>query len=107
VVREPGGADGPAVVGVHTHSPLPLRRALDALARAGQGPPELVIGDHGWLCGAGQLGIDAIGPADTDDPAAYDGQAEGPVSVAVPVDDGVYADYYRPLTRYVLNKAAR
>jgi hypothetical protein len=103
VVRDPGARSGSATVGVHTHSPLPLRRALDALVRAGEVPPELVIGDHGWLCGAGQLGIEAIGPADTDDPAAFVGQAEGRVSVAVPVDDGVYADYYRPLTRYVLN----
>jgi hypothetical protein len=104
VVREPGVRSGPDAVGVHTHSPLPLRAALDGLIRAGQSPPGLVIGDHGWLCGAGQLGIEAIGPADTDDPAAFVGKAEGQVSVVVPVDDGVYADYYRPLTRYVLNK---
>ena len=67
--------------------------------------PELVIGDHGWVCGAGQLGFEAIGLADTDDPALFVGEAEGRVSVAVPLDDAVRSDYYRPLTRYVLNRA--
>jgi hypothetical protein len=68
--------------------------------------PELVVGDHGWVCGAGQLGFEAIGLADTDDPALFVGEAEGQVSVAVPLDDGVRPDYYRPLTRYVLNRAS-
>ncbi|WP_176735384.1 phosphatase, partial [Actinacidiphila rubida] len=31
--------------------------------------------------------------------------AEGRVAVAVPVDDSVRADEYRPLTRYVLSRA--
>jgi hypothetical protein len=67
--------------------------------------PELVIGDHGWACAAGQLGIDAMGPADTDDPALFVGKAERRISVAVPVDDAAHSSYYRPLTRYVLNQA--
>lgn len=67
--------------------------------------PGLVIGDHGWVCGAGQLGIEAIGLADTDDPALFVGQAEGRVSVAVPLDDAVPSACYRPLARYVLNRA--
>ncbi|WP_328341925.1 phosphatase [Streptomyces violaceus] len=91
--------------GAHTHSPLPVRTALAAAAEAGGPLPELVIGDHGWVCGAGQLGFEAIGPADTDDPAPFVGQAEGSVSVVVPLDDGVRSDYYLPLTRYVLNRA--
>src|SRR5690349_4034656 len=63
LLREGAGA-GP---GAHTHSPLPVRLALEAAAE-GEGPlPELVVGDHGWVCGAGQLGIEAIGLADTDD----------------------------------------
>ncbi|MEU6403744.1 phosphatase [Streptomyces sp. NPDC046985] len=98
--ERPGGEPG-----AHTHSPLPVRVALDAAAD-GAGPlPELVIGDHGWVCGAGQLGFEAIGLADTDDPAVFVGQAEGRVSVAVPLDDAVRAAYYRPLIRYVLNRA--
>lgn len=73
--------------------------------RAGGRCPKLVIGDHGWVCGAGQLGFEAIGLADTDDPALFVGEAEGVVSVVVPLDDGVRSAYYRPLTRYVLNRA--
>ncbi|MFF8591602.1 phosphatase [Streptomyces sp. NPDC015220] len=100
------GAEHPGCEpGAHTHSPLPVRLALDAAADAGGPLPELVIGDHGWVCGAGQLGLEAMGPADTDDPALFVGQAEGRVSVVVPLDDAVRAAYYRPLTRYVLNRA--
>lgn len=106
LVCDPGASSETQARGAHTHSPLPLRTALDAVAGSGGPPPELVIGDHGWLCGAGQLGIEAIGPADTDDPAAFVGQAEGRVSVAVPVDDTARADSYEPLTRYVLSRAS-
>ncbi|MEV4335205.1 phosphatase [Streptomyces sp. NPDC049597] len=96
------GAGG---AGAHSHSPLPVRVALQAAADAGGPLPGLVVGDHGWVCGAGQLGIEAIGLADTDDPALFVGEAEGRVSVAVPLDDAVRPEYYRPLTRYVLNRA--
>ncbi|MFE9776474.1 phosphatase [Streptomyces sp. NPDC005931] len=91
--------------GAHTHSPLPVRTALAAAADAGGPLPELVIGDHGWVCGAGQLGFEAVALADVNDPAPFVGEAEGRVSVVVPLDDGVRADYYLPLTRYVLNRA--
>ncbi|MEU5808220.1 phosphatase [Streptomyces sp. NPDC047718] len=105
LVREPGVRPPGSATGAHTHSPLPVRIALGALAEAGGPLPELVIGDHGWVCGAGQLGVEAIGLADTDDPALFVGEAEGRVSVAVPLDDAVRADYYRPLTRYLLDRA--
>ncbi|MFJ9620834.1 phosphatase [Streptomyces sp. NPDC101181] len=106
LVREPGGRPTGGATGAHTHSPLPVRLALqDAAERLGV-LPELVIGDHGWVCGAGQLGIEAIGPADTDDPALFVGEAEGRVAVAVPLDDGVRPEFYRPLTRYVLHRAS-
>ncbi|MCX5607303.1 phosphatase [Streptomyces sp. NBC_00047] len=106
LVREPGVRPPGSATGAHSHSPLPVRLALGALAEAGGPLPELVVGDHGWVCGAGQLGVEAIGLADTDDPALFVGEAEGRVSVAVPLDDAVCADYYRPLTRYVLNRAS-
>ncbi|MEU6578800.1 phosphatase [Streptomyces sp. NPDC046805] len=96
----PGGEPG-----AHTHSPLPVRTVLARAAEAGGPLPELVVGDHGWVCGAGQLGFEAIGLADTDDPALFVGEAEGSVSVVVPLDDAVRSAYYRPLTRYVLNQA--
>ncbi|MFE9023421.1 phosphatase [Streptomyces sp. NPDC007808] len=105
LVREPGALRPGCEPGAHTHSPLPVRTALAAAAEAGGPLPELVIGDHGWVCGAGQLGFEAIGLADTNDPALFVGQAEGVVSVVVPLDDAVRSDYYRPLTRYVLNRA--
>ncbi|MGW4689468.1 phosphatase [Streptomyces sp. NPDC004244] len=105
LVREPGARPPGSATGAHTHSPLPVRIALGALAEAGGPLPELVVGDHGWVCGAGQLGVEAIGLADTDDPALFVGEAEGRVSVAVPLDDAVRADYYRPLTRYLLDRA--
>ncbi|MEU6380157.1 phosphatase [Streptomyces sp. NPDC046909] len=105
LVRDPGASSPGRATGAHTHSPLPVRLALAAAAEADGVLPELVIGDHGWVCGAGQLGFEAIGLADTDDPALFVGEAEGVVSVVVPLDDAVRSDYYRPLTRYVLNRA--
>lgn len=104
LVQEAGVPVGAHAPGAHTHSPLPLRVALEEAAADGV-LPELVVGDHGWACAAGQLGIEAMGLGDTDDPALFVGQAQGLVSVAVPLDDGARPDYYRPLTRYVLNLA--
>ncbi|MEY9993322.1 hypothetical protein ABIE67_005354 [Streptomyces sp. V4I8] len=105
LVREAGVPCTGRETGAHTHSPLPVRIALAGAAEAGGPLPELVIGDHGWVCGAGQLGFEAIGLADTNDPALFVGEAEGTVSAVVPLDDAVRSDYYRPLTRYVLNRA--
>ncbi|MFB9522416.1 phosphatase [Streptomyces cremeus] len=105
LMREPGARGGASDPGVHSHSPLPIRVVLGAAAEGGGPLPGLVVGDHGWVVGAGQLGFEAIGPADVDDPAMFVGEAEGRVAVAVPLDDGVRSDYYRPLTRYVLNRA--
>ncbi|MGR3939244.1 phosphatase [Streptomyces sp. BRA346] len=105
MVREPGARPTASEPGAHSHSPLPVRVALACAAESGGPLPGLVIGDHGWVCGAGQLGFAAIGLGDTDDPALFVGEAEGQVSVAVPLDDAVRSGYYRPLTRYVLNRA--
>ncbi|CAL9462581.1 putative phosphatase [Streptomyces sp. enrichment culture] len=91
--------------GAHTHSPLPVRTALAAAAEAGGPLPELVIGDHGWACGAGQLGFEVLALADVNDPAPFVGEAEGRVSVVVPLDDGVRRHHYLPLARYVLDRA--
>ncbi|MDO0926404.1 phosphatase [Streptomyces sp. TG1A-8] len=105
LVREPGAGHPGGGPGVHSHSPLPVRVALDAAAGGGGPLPGLVVGDHGWVCGAGQLGFEAIGLADSDDPAPFVGQAQGAVSVVVPLDDGVPSVRYLPLTRYVLKRA--
>jgi hypothetical protein len=105
IVRLPGAPGPGGGSAVHTHSPLPVRAALDGAAGRGGRLPELVVGDHGWVCGAGQLGVEAIGLADSDDPALFVAEAERRASVVVPLDDAVRSDYYRPLTRYVLNRA--
>lgn len=63
------------------------------------------MGDHGWVCGAGQLGVEAIGLADTDDPALFVGEAEGRVAAVVPLDDAVPSAAYGPLARFVLQRA--
>ncbi|WP_371497755.1 phosphatase [Kitasatospora sp. NBC_00374] len=90
---------------LHTHSAQPVRLALAELTHAGQPLPGLVLGDHGWLCGAGRLGVPAGGIADSNDPAPFVGEAEGEVAVVVPVDDGSPPECYRPLSDYVLQRA--
>lgn len=102
--------DGVAVLAegtelVHTHSARPVRAMLAALAREGGPLPDLVIGDHGWAGGAGQAGIDTIGMADSNDPALFVGEAEGLVSVVVPLDDNVAPVLYQPVTDYLLHRA--
>ena len=103
--RSVGPGAEPLSEPVHTHSPQPVRIALAALAEAGQPRPDLVIGDHGWICGAGRLGVPAVGPADADDPAVFVAEAEGQVAVAVPLDDGARPECYGMLTAYVLQQA--
>ncbi|WP_030911331.1 phosphatase [Streptomyces sp. NRRL F-5126] len=105
LVREAGVRCAGSETGAHSHSPLPVRVALEAAAAAGGPLPGLVVGDHGWVCGAGQLGVETLAVADTDDPAVFVGEAEGRVSVAVPLDDAACAASYGPLVRYVLNRA--
>ncbi|WP_449345454.1 phosphatase [Streptomyces narbonensis] len=106
---EPGLSGGGAEVGAHSHSALPVRaRARKRRGRGWRwGPlPELVVGapwtgsavEVSWVSRPSVLPIRMI-------PAPFVGEAEGQVSVAVPLDDGVRSDYYRPLTRYVLNRA--
>ena len=89
---------------VHTHSARPIRAALASLAGDGEPLPDLVVADHGWCGGAGQAGIDAIGFADSNDPALFVGEAEGVVQVAVPLDDGIAPRHYAGLVGYVLGR---
>jgi len=89
----------------HTHSPEPMRALLANLERAGEPPPSLVVADHGWAGAAGQAGADVLGFADSNDPALFVAEAEGIVSVTVPLDDNVAPHLYAPLTVYVLQSA--
>ncbi|MEC4018090.1 phosphatase [Streptomyces sp. H27-D2] len=90
----------------HTHSPEPMAAILDGLAREGRPLPDLVIADHGWAGCAGQRGIDSIGYADSNDPALFLGEAEGTLTVTVPLDDHVVDPrFYDPMTAYLLAAA--
>lgn len=90
----------------HTHSPEPMRQVLDALERAGEPLPDLVVADHGWAGCAAQRGVATVGFADCNDPALFLGEAENTLAVAVPLDDHV-ADprFYEPMTSYLLAAA--
>jgi hypothetical protein len=105
VVRPGRARAGGGETGAHCHSPLPVRAALAAAATGGGPFPGLVIGDHGWVCGAGQLGVEAIGLGDVNDPALFVGEAEGRVISCVPLDDNVDPRRYAPLTAYLLDRA--
>ncbi len=89
----------------HTHSPEPMQAILAALAAAGEAPPDLVVADHGWAGAAGQAGVDAVGFADSNDPALFVGEAEGRVLVSVPLDDNVAPHLYDPMIAYLLGCA--
>lgn len=90
----------------HTHSPAPMAEILDALPQEGEALPDLVIADHGWAGCAAQRGISAIGFADSNDPALFLGEAEGTLTVCVPLDDHVVNPrFYEPLTAYLLDAA--
>jgi hypothetical protein len=60
------------------------------------------VADHGWAGAAGQAGVDAVGFADSNDPALFVAEAEGKVLVTVPLDDNVQPHLYAPMTAYLL-----
>jgi len=88
----------------HTHSSRPMKAVLGALEDAGEPLPDLVVADHGWAGAAGQAGVDAVGYADCNDPALFVAEAEGTVSVSVPLDDNVAPHLYEPLAAYLLDR---
>ncbi|MFI9308461.1 phosphatase [Streptomyces triculaminicus] len=90
----------------HTHSPHPMAAILDGLRLQGRPQPDLVVADHGWAGCAAQRGIDAVGFADSNDPALFLAEAEGVLQVAVPLDDHVVDPrFYEPMTAYLLGAA--
>lgn len=89
---------------MHTHSPAPMRRVLDALERDSQ-TPDLVHADHGWAGCAGQRGLDTVGYADCNDPGLFIGEAEGRLLATVPLDDNVPPHRYQPMVDYLLRTA--
>jgi len=89
----------------HTHSPRPMVEMLDRLRSSSDRWPDLVVADHGWAGAAGQAGVDAVGFADSNDPALFVAEAERKVLVSVPLDDNVYPHLYAPMTAYLLAAA--
>ncbi|MEO3974014.1 phosphatase [Streptomyces sp. CAU 1734] len=90
----------------HTHSPAPMAAILDGLERDGRPQPDLVVADHGWAGCAGGRGLDAVGYADSNDPALFIGEAEGTLQVTVPLDDHVTDPrFYGPMTEFLLDAA--
>lgn len=86
----------------HTHDPQPMEAMLAALAGDSVDWPDLVIADHGWAGAAGQAGITTVGFADCNDPALFAAEAEGKITLVVPLDDNVSPRHYRELTGYLL-----
>ena len=90
---------------LHTHSPTPMELMLRALTDQGEAAPDLVVADHGFAGAAGRAGVACVGFADSNDPALFVGEAEGDVTVCVPLDDNVMPHLYGPLTSFLLATA--
>jgi hypothetical protein len=86
----------------HSHTSGGIQTMLTALATAGEAPPDLVVADHGFAGGAAAAGLDVVGFADSNDPALFVGEAEGRVSVTVPLDDNVQPHLYAPVVDCLL-----
>ena len=82
---------------LHTHRPEPMHALLAAL----DGPPDLVVADHGWAGAAAEAGIDTLGMADCNDPALFVAEEEGKPIVTVPLDDNVPPQRYDPVSAFV------
>lgn len=89
---------------VHTHLAAPMEAMLGALEQAGEAPPDLVVGDHGFAGAAAQRGVPVIGFADSNDPALFVAADEGRVDVVVPLDDNVAPHLYAPVSAYLLRQ---
>lgn len=104
-VRYLGGVAMGAERGIamwHTHSPDGMRAMLGDLERRGEPMPDLVFADHGFAGAAAAAGLDVVSFADSNDPALFIGEAEGRVSVTVPIDDNVQPQLYGPISAYLL-----
>jgi hypothetical protein len=86
----------------HSHSPVGMDLMLDALAAAGEAPPDLVIADHGFAGAAARAGLDVACFADCNDPALVVGEAEGRIGVTVPLDDNVLPHLYGPVAAHLV-----
>lgn len=104
-VRYIGGVATAAERGIalwHTHSPDGMRAMLAELESRGLALPDLVVADHGFAGAAAAAGLDVVSFADSNDPALFIGEAEGRVSVTVPIDDNVQPQLYGPVSDFLL-----
>jgi hypothetical protein len=105
-VRYVGGVAVAAERGMalwHTHSPDGMRAMLAELEREREPLPDLVVADHGFAGAAAAAGLDVVSFADSNDPALFVGEAEGRVSVTVPIDDNVQPHLYDPVSDFLLD----
>jgi hypothetical protein len=86
----------------HTHSPDGMRAMLAEFEERGAAMPDLVVADHGFAGAAAAAGLDVVAFADSNDPALFIGEAEGRVSVTVPIDDNVQPHHYWPVSAFLL-----
>ncbi len=87
----------------HSHSPRAMELMLADLDERGEPLPTLVIGDHGFAGAAAAAGIDVVCFADCNDPALFVGEAEGRVTVTVPIDDNLQPHLYGPVSAFLLS----
>jgi hypothetical protein len=83
------GALTDGVRGLHTHSPIPMEKVLDAGER-----PDLVFADHGFAGASVARGIPVIACMDTNDTALAVARARGRDVTLIPLDDGRHPDAY-------------
>ena len=84
---------------LHTPAPEPGRALLAAL----DGPPDLVVADHGWAGAAAAQGLEVLSYADCNDPALFVAEEEGLPITVVPLDDNVEPRLYDPLSEHLVS----
>lgn len=86
----------------HSHRPLYAEAMLRRLDDA-DGPPDLVIGDHGMAGAAIERSIPTASIADVNDPALIVAQANGRTDGVLVIDDNLAPRRYEPVTRHLLD----
>lgn len=87
---------------VHSHRSVYAEQMLDALIE-GEGPPGLVVGDHGMAGAAVERGIETLSIADVNDPALMLARARGRTDLVLPIDDNLVPSAFEPVTATMLN----
>jgi hypothetical protein len=83
----------------HTHHSHYMEAMLVAIPN---GPPDLVVADHGFAGAAIEAGIPTISIADVNDPALPLAQARGRTDGVLLIDDGLAPHLFAPVTGAIL-----